>query len=115
MLPLVADMTMAIDVDMLMPGLAAVMADDVFGDHCSPISDTTILSSTGASCHHIDHVITQLPYALSMALVSIAGFLVLGVTGNLLLAFITAGICFALVLAAWAVLSEVKLETVLAE
>lgn len=115
MLPLAADMTMAIDVNMLMPGLAAAMAGAVFGDHCSPISDTTILSSTGASCHHIDHVITQLPYALSMALVSIAGFLVLGITGNLLLAFIAAGICFALVLAAWAVLSDTKLESILAE
>ena len=115
MLPLAADMTMAIDVNMLMPGLAAVMAGAVFGDHCSPISDTTILSSTGASCHHIDHVITQLPYALSMALVSIVGFLMLGITGNLLLAFIAAGICFAVVLGAWAVLSETKLETVLAE
>ena len=115
MLPLAADMTMAIDTTMLMPGLAAVMAGAVFGDHCSPISDTTILSSTGASCHHIDHVITQLPYALSIALVSIVGFLMLGITGNLLLAFIAAGICFALVLAAWAVLSDTKLESILAE
>lgn len=102
MLPLAADMTMAIDSTMLMPGLAAVMAGAVFGDHCSPISDTTILSSTGASCHHIDHVITQLPYALSIALVSIAGFLVLGITSNLWLSFLAAGTCFALVLAGWA-------------
>lgn len=115
MLPLAADMTMAIDTTMLMPGLAAVMAGAVFGDHCSPISDTTILSSTGASCHHIDHVITQLPYALSIALVSIVGFLMLGITGNLLLAFIAAGICFAVVLGAWAVLSDTKLESILAE
>ncbi|WP_041543184.1 Na+/H+ antiporter NhaC family protein [Oceanimonas sp. GK1] len=102
MLPIAADMTMAIDAQMLLPGMAAVMAGAVFGDHCSPISDTTILSSTGASCHHIDHVMTQLPYALSMAVVSIAGFLALGVTGSLLAGFMAAAMVFALVLGFWA-------------
>ena len=47
--------------------LAATLGGSVFGDHCSPISDTTILSSTGANCPHIDHVSTQLPYALTVA------------------------------------------------
>ncbi|HLR54460.1 MAG TPA: Na+/H+ antiporter NhaC family protein, partial [Pseudogracilibacillus sp.] len=55
--------------------------------HCSPISDTTILSSAGAGCHHIDHVMTQLPYALTAAGVAGAGFLVLGVTDNTWLGF----------------------------
>ncbi|MCT7656498.1 Na+/H+ antiporter NhaC family protein [Oceanimonas sp. NS1] len=95
-------MTMAIDAQMLLPGMAAVMAGAVFGDHCSPISDTTILSSTGASCHHIDHVMTQLPYALSMAVVSITGFLALGVTGSLLAGFAAAAMGFVLVLGVWA-------------
>lgn len=63
MLPIAADMAMGSHTGMMLPMLAAVLAGAVFGDHCSPISDTTILSSTGANCHHIDHVITQLPYA----------------------------------------------------
>src|SRR5690625_8045719 len=44
--------------------VACVLAGSVMGDHCSPISDTTILSSLASSCHHIDHVITHMPYAL---------------------------------------------------
>ena len=55
---------------------SAVLTGAVFGDHCSPISDTTILSSTGAGCNHIEHVRTQMPYALSVAAVSIlAGYI----------------------------------------
>ena len=61
--------------EMLLPALAAVLAGAVFGDHCSPISDTTILSSTGAGCNHIDHVTTQLPYALISAAIAGAGYL----------------------------------------
>jgi Na+/H+ antiporter NhaC len=51
--------------------VAAVLAGSVFGDHCSPISDTTILSSLASSCNHIDHVRTQLPYALTVGGVSL--------------------------------------------
>src|SRR5690606_30144910 len=50
---------------------ASVLAGSVLGDHCSPISDTTILSSLASSCHHIDHVRTQLPYALTVGGVAI--------------------------------------------
>src|SRR5690606_34379494 len=63
MLPIAGDIAAAADIQLLLPALAAVLAGAVFGDHCSPISDTTILSSTGAGSHHIDHVMTQLPYA----------------------------------------------------
>ncbi|WP_157953709.1 Na+/H+ antiporter NhaC family protein [Oceanimonas marisflavi] len=108
MLPIAADMTMAIDAQMLLPGMAAVMAGAVFGDHCSPISDTTILSSTGASCHHIDHVMTQLPYALSMAVVSIAGFLALGITASLLAGFVASAVAFVLVLGFWSLAARSK-------
>lgn len=101
MLPIAADMVMAIDAQLLLPGLSAVMAGAVFGDHCSPISDTTILSSTGASCHHIDHVITQLPYALSIALVSVSGYLVLGYTGSLMTGFAGALVAFVVMLLGW--------------
>ncbi|MGB0361184.1 MAG: Na+/H+ antiporter NhaC family protein, partial [Endozoicomonas sp.] len=63
MLPIAGDTAAAADTAMMLPMLASVLAGAVFGDHCSPISDTTILSSIGASCHHMDHVNTQLPYA----------------------------------------------------
>jgi Na+/H+ antiporter NhaC len=51
--------------------IASVLAGAVFGDHCSPISDTTILSSMASSCDHIDHVKTQIPYALLMAFIAL--------------------------------------------
>ena len=63
--------------------LSSVMAGSVFGDHCSPISDTTILSSTGARCDHINHVTTQIPYALTTAAVCFIGYIVAGVTAPL--------------------------------
>ncbi|MDR0553731.1 MAG: Na+/H+ antiporter NhaC family protein [Treponema sp.] len=66
--------------------LSAVMAGSVFGDHCSPISDTTILSSTGARCNHIDHVSTQIPYALTVAAVCFVGYLIAGAAAPLGLA-----------------------------
>ncbi|MDR0599109.1 MAG: Na+/H+ antiporter NhaC family protein [Treponema sp.] len=58
--------------------LSAVLAGSVFGDHCSPISDTTILSSTGARCNHIDHVSTQIPYALTVAVICFIGYIMAG-------------------------------------
>ena len=64
--------------DMLFPVLGAVLAGSVFGDHISPISDTTILSSAGAGCDHIRHVSTQLPYATLVAAACLAGFLLSG-------------------------------------
>ncbi|QCD45238.1 Na+/H+ antiporter NhaC family protein [Campylobacter mucosalis] len=51
--------------------ISAVLTGAIFGDHCSPISDTTILSSMGAGCNHIDHVTTQMPYAISVGLITI--------------------------------------------
>jgi len=57
---------------------AAVLSGGTFGDHCSPISDTTIMSSIGAGCDHIKHVNTQLPYALTVASVSAVAFLIAG-------------------------------------
>ncbi|WP_319621443.1 Na+/H+ antiporter NhaC family protein [Pseudovibrio sp. SPO723] len=84
MLPIAANMAFHLDAELLMPAMAAVLAGGVFGDHCSPISDTTILSSTGSGCHHIDHVATQLPYALLAALVSMASYFTVGLTGSLL-------------------------------
>ena len=82
LLPIAGEITAATDVTMILPAMAAVLAGAVFGDHCSPISDTTILSSTGACANHIDHVLTQLPYALISAGIAVAGYIVLGLTGS---------------------------------
>ncbi|MGF1699052.1 Na+/H+ antiporter NhaC family protein [Photobacterium makurazakiensis] len=106
MLPIAGDLAAATDIMLMLPMLGAVLAGSVFGDHCSPISDTTILSSTGARCHHIDHVSTQLPYALSVAVVSSIGFLVLGFTGSLAVAFMTATLAFILACVALSWLSR---------
>ncbi len=67
---------------LLIISMSAVMAGAVCGDHVSPISDTTILSSTGAGCNHIEHVNTQIPYAMIVALVSLVCYVVAGLTGN---------------------------------
>ena len=61
-------------------GISATLSGSVCGDHLSPISDTTIMSSTGASCNHIDHVKTQLPYGLSVAAISIIAYIIAGFT-----------------------------------
>lgn len=66
----------------LIPALGATLAGSVYGDHCSPISDTTILASTGAQCEHLRHVETQLPYATLVAVVCFFGYLVAGFSGN---------------------------------
>lgn len=88
MLPIAAAMAANADPALLLPCLSAVMAGAVCGDHCSPISDTTILSSTGAQCNHMDHVTSQLPYALTIAVATVIGYLVLGFTLSAVLAFV---------------------------
>lgn len=62
--------------------LGGVFAGVIFGDHCSPLSDTTILSSTGAGCDHIDHVRSQLPYALTSGSVACVAFVFVGLVRN---------------------------------
>ncbi|QPC47390.1 Na+/H+ antiporter NhaC family protein [Mangrovibacillus cuniculi] len=84
LLPIAGQIAAATDISILLPAMAAVLAGAVFGDHCSPISDTSILSSTGASSNHIDHVMTQLPYALLAAFVSIIGYIVMGYTSSVI-------------------------------
>ncbi|WP_010676437.1 Na+/H+ antiporter NhaC family protein [Bacillus timonensis] len=94
MLPIAGDIVAASDINLLLPALAAVLAGSVFGDHCSPISDTTILSSTGAGSHHIDHVMTQLPYAITSAVLAGIGYVVLGLTGSTMLGLVTTLLLF---------------------
>lgn len=75
------------DATLLIIGMSACLAGAVCGDHCSPISDTTIMSSAGAQCDHINHVSTQLPYAVLVAAVSFVGFLLAGLIQNWFIVF----------------------------
>lgn len=68
----------SVDSELLIIGVSACLAGAVCGDHCSPISDTTIMASSGAQCDHIAHVSTQLPYALLVAAVSFVGYAIAG-------------------------------------
>ncbi|MBO4676530.1 MAG: Na+/H+ antiporter NhaC family protein [Oscillospiraceae bacterium] len=68
--------------EMLVISIAACLAGAVCGDHCSPISDTTIMSSAGAKSNHINHVTTQLPYALTAAAVCVPGYILAGIIGS---------------------------------
>ncbi|MGL4820646.1 MAG: Na+/H+ antiporter NhaC family protein, partial [Bacilli bacterium] len=95
MLPIAAQMIMVSDPTWILPALAAVLAGAVCGDHCSPISDTTILSSTGAQCDHIEHVDSQLPYALLSASITFVAYVVLGLTSSYWLALLAGVVLFA--------------------
>ncbi|WP_347862483.1 Na+/H+ antiporter NhaC family protein [Salimicrobium sp. PL1-032A] len=85
MLPIAGEIAAVTDPSFIVPALSAVLAGSVFGDHCSPISDTTILSSTGAGSHHIDHVLTQLPYAMIAAIAASVGYILFAILGTVLL------------------------------
>ena len=82
MIPIAVAVLGTEDPSMLVICVAAILSGAVGGDHASPISDTTILASAGAQCHHIDHVSTQLPYVITVAACSLVGYIVDGVTGN---------------------------------
>ena len=62
----------------MIPVISACLAGGVCGDHCSPISDTTIMAGAGAGCSHVSHVETQLPYALTVMAVSFVSFVIAG-------------------------------------
>ena len=81
--------------------ISACMAGAVCGDHCSPISDTTIMASAGAQCDHVNHVSTQLPYAITAAAVSFVSYIIAGFIPN---AFIALPIAIVLLLATLAVI-----------
>lgn len=97
MLPIAAQIALVYDVTLVLPAMAAVLAGSVFGDHCSPISDTSILSSTGAGANHIDHVLTQLPYALLSALATGLGYFVYGFLGSVMLSLCVTIVCVVLI------------------
>lgn len=79
--PLIIPMAHQFDAPMIV-SIGAVLSGGLFGDHCSPISDTTILSATGAGCSQLDHVKTQFPYALFNGFCSVVAFIFAGITGS---------------------------------
>ena len=83
LIPIVVNIFDGKDHTMMILSISACMAGAVCGDHCSPISDTTIMSSAGGQCNHINHVNTQLPYALTCAAVSFVGYIIAGLSHNL--------------------------------
>lgn len=84
LIPIIVGLGATLSPDMLIIGISACLAGAVCGDHCSPISDTTIMASTGAQVQHIVHVSTQLPYALTVAAVSFVTYIVAGFTESII-------------------------------
>ena len=70
------------EVPILMVGIGATLGGAVCGDHCSPISDTTIMASSGAQCYHLNHVSTQLPYAVTVAAIAFVNYIITGILIN---------------------------------
>ena len=85
LIPIVVACFQATDYQLMIISMSACMAGAVCGDHCSPISDTTIMSSAGAQCNHLNHVSTQLPYAMTCAAISALTYIVAGLTKNVFL------------------------------
>ena len=78
LIPIVVGVFQETDYTMMIIAMSSCMAGAVCGDHCSPISDTTIMSSAGAQCMHLNHVTTQFPYAMLVALVSVIAYILAG-------------------------------------
>ncbi len=78
LIPIVVAVFSGRDENMMIMSISACMAGAVCGDHCSPISDTTIMASAGAQCNHVNHVSTQLPYAVTVAAVSFVTYIIAG-------------------------------------
>ncbi len=91
LIPIVVAVFAESDYTMMVISISACMAGAVCGDHCSPISDTTIMASAGAECEHISHVSTQLPYVLVVAGISFLTYIVAGFTKNVFIS-LTAGV-----------------------
>lgn len=78
LIPIVVDVFESMNPQLMIISISACMAGAVCGDHCSPISDTTIMASAGAQCEHVNHVTTQLPYAVTVAAVSFVTYIFAG-------------------------------------
>ncbi len=82
LIPIVVAVFQGTNETMMIISISACMAGAVCGDHCSPISDTTIMASAGGQCNHVNHVSTQLPYAITVAIVSAITYMIAGVVQN---------------------------------
>lgn len=94
LLPIAGSVAAAIDMSLMIPVMAAVLSGAVFGDHASPISDTTLLSATGSGCEVGAHFRSQLPYALLVAGIASIAYLLYGLTGTLVAPYIAIVVCF---------------------
>lgn len=88
LVPIVVEMFKMADEKMMIIAVSAVLAGAVCGDHVSPISDTTIMSSAGAQSNHINHVQTQMQYAMVVAAVCVAGYIIAGICKNWLITLV---------------------------
>ena len=96
LIPIAVPVAISVDPSLTVVCLSATLAGSVFGDHCSPISDTTILSSAGSGCSHMSHVTTQLPYAWFVAGCCVVGYLAAGLShGNWIISFGATFVAFA--------------------
>lgn len=93
LIPIVVNVFAGNNETMMIIAISACMAGAVCGDHCSPISDTTIMASAGAQCNHVNHVTTQLPYAITVAIVSGVTYVLAGIVQNFAGSVLTAVIC----------------------
>ena len=95
LIPIVVSVFSGSDHTMMVISISACMAGSVCGDHCSPISDTTIMASAGARCVHVEHVSTQLPYAFIVAVISFINYILAGFIKNAVIS-LAIGICLTL-------------------
>lgn len=109
LIPIVVALFENTNPEMMIISISACMAGAVCGDHCSPISDTTIMASAGAQCNHVNHVSTQLPYAITVAAVSFVTYIVAGFVQN---AWISLPIGIVLMVAVIFVLRAMNKKTV---
>ena len=107
MMPIAFPMAVAFDISIPFV-VGAVIGGGLFGDQCSPISDTTVLSSTGASCNHVVHVMTQLPYGITVGISAFLGFLFGGLTGQYILSIVVTAVILVVVLFALTQLTKLR-------
>ena len=88
LIPIVVAVFEGTDPTMMIISISACMAGAVCGDHCSPISDTTIMASAGGQCDHVNHVNTQLPYAITVAAVSFVTYIIAGFVQNAVISLV---------------------------
>lgn len=109
LIPIVIVVCEQIAPELMIISIAATLAGAVLGDHCSPISDTTILSSTGSGCNHMDHVSTQIPYVAVVGVCCFIGYLVAGFTQSLVL---TLGVSIVLLISSLIILHHLSAKKI---